>query len=402
MNNLSPKVWSKDFILIFISNFLVFLCYYMLVPILQLYFRDSLGYGESMAGIIVASFTIASLTIRPISGFIVDKFARKPLYLLCYALFTFAMGGYALASSLTLIIMLRVMHGYGFGLNTVGGLTYAIDVLPSERRGEGIGYFGVAYSVAMAVGPLFGIMLRDLAAESPTFTFDHIFLIAFALGLLGMVLILFIKPVPKIEKGEGAAPQKLSLGRFILLRGLPCVLIIVFSGYGYGAVSNFVAGYAKDVAWEGANAGYFFFVLASGIVVARILSAKMINRGEVLKATYVGGGLVVASYILFLICSNAYIFYSLALLFGLGFGYFGSSFQTMLVNMAEPTQRGTASATYYTFWDMGIGLGIATGGFMLDAFDFQALLILCVALVVVSLIYFRFVSDRYYTANKLS
>ncbi len=70
--------------------------------------------------------------------------------------------------------------------------------------------------------------------------------------------------------------------------------------------------------------------------------------------------------------------------------------------MAEPSQRGAATATYYTFWDMGIGLGIATGGFMLDAFDFQALLILCVSLVVVSLIYFRVVSDKYYTTNKLS
>ncbi len=399
----TSKVWSKDFILIFISNFLVFLCYYMLVPILQLYFSDTLGYGESMAGIIVASFTIASLTIRPISGFIVDKFNRKPLYLLCYGLFTLAMGGYAMASSLTLIILLRVMHGYGFGLNTVGGLTYAIDVLPAERRGEGIGYFGVAYSVAMAVGPLFGIELRDFAMTHDWFSFEDIFLIAFGIGCLGLLLILPIKPVYNADKkSANSAPQKMSVGRFILLRGLPCVLIIVLTGYGYGAISNFVARYAKDASFVGANAGYFFFVLASGIVVARILSAKMINRGGVLKATYVGGALVVASYALFLICTNAIIFYTLALLFGLGFGYFGSSFQTMLVTLAEPTQRGTASATYYTFWDMGIGIGIATGGFMLEAFDFQALLILCVSLVVVSLIYFRLVSDKYYASHKLS
>ncbi|MFR9649534.1 MAG: MFS transporter [Rikenellaceae bacterium] len=396
MNSLNEKVWSKDFILIFISNFLVFFCYYMLLPILPRYIMASFQGGESMVGIIVGCFTIASLSIRPISGFIVDKFSRKPLYFICYALFAAAMGGYILASSVVMFIILRIVHGYGFGLNTVGGLTYAIDVLPNSRRGEGIGYFGVAYSVAMAVGPLAGNMLYKAGVS-----FENIFIISFVLGCLGLVSILPIKPI-KIEKKpeEKAKKDKITFGRFILLKGLPCVAIIALTGYGYGAVSTFVTQYTEQSAF-GADVGYFFFILASGIVAARIFSAKMINRGEVLKSTYIGGAFVLTSYLLFLICNNSYVFYLLAALFGIGFGYFGSSFQAMLVNLAEPTQRGTASATYYTFWDMGIGIGTVTGGMVLEASSFQTLFILCISLVAIALIYFRVVSDRYYKSNKL-
>ncbi len=393
MNEQHTTLWNKDFILVFISNFLVFLCYYMLVPVLPRYIMESMGMGESMVGFIVGAFTIASLSIRPISGFIVDKFSRKPLYLLCYALFAAAMGGYILTSSVVIFIALRIIHGYGFGLNTVGGLTYAIDVLPADRRGAGISYFGVAYSVAMAVGPMLGNMMYLQGVS-----FENIFIIIFAVGCLGLLTVLPIKPVEKIESAKA---EKVTVGRFILLRGLPCVAIIALTGYGYGVVSNFIALYSREVSFD-ANVGYFFFILASGIVLARIFSAKMINRGEVLKAVYVGGACVVASYAIFLTCSNAYMFYILAALFGVGFGYLGASFQAILVNLAEPTQRGTASATYYTFWDMGIGVGTVTGGVVLEMFDFQILLALCAALVVLALLYFRFVSDGYYRKNKLS
>ncbi len=390
------QLWNRDFILVFISNFLVFLCYYMLVPVLPRYIMESLGQGESMVGLIIGAFTIASLSIRPISGFIVDKFSRKPLYIICYALFAGAMGGYILVSSVAMFIALRVIHGYGFGLNTVGGLTYAIDVLPADKRGAGISYFGVAYSVAMAIGPMLGNMMYKQAVP-----FETIFIIIFAVGALGLLVSLPISPVKSVKSADAdVKPKSLSLGRFILLRGLPCVAIIALTGYGYGAVSNFIALYPKEVDFD-VNVGYFFFILASGIVLARIFSAKMINRGEVLKATYIGGACVVASYALFLTCANSLMFYTLAALFGVGFGYFGASFQSMLVNLADASQRGTASATYYTFWDMGIGVGTVTGGVVLECFDFQALLLLCAGLVVLSLVYFRFVSDRYYRANKL-
>ena len=61
-------------------------------------------------------------------------------------------GGYLIAGSLTLFIMFRIIHGVSFGMVTVGGNTVVIDIMPSSRRGEGLGYYGLTNNTAMSIG----------------------------------------------------------------------------------------------------------------------------------------------------------------------------------------------------------------------------------------------------------
>ena len=64
------------------------------------------------------------------------------------------------ATALTLFIALRVVHGFAFGMVTVAGNTILIDILPSSRRGEGIGYYGLANNIAMSFGPMIGLFMQ--------------------------------------------------------------------------------------------------------------------------------------------------------------------------------------------------------------------------------------------------
>ena len=93
--------------------------------------------------------------------------------------------------------------------------------------------------------------------------------------------------------------------------------------------------------------------------------------------------------------------YFIAFFMGIGLGYFTPAFQTMLINLAEHNQRGTANATYFTFWDLGIGLGTAIGGLILEKFNFQYLYGICAGLLVLGLIYFVLVSASYFEKKKL-
>lgn len=172
-------LWTRDFILVFISNLMLFGSFYMLLPILPFYLVNNLNTTESVAGIVIALYTISALLIRPFSGFMVDKFARKPLYLICYACFCAVFAGYAVALTLTLFILLRIIHGFAFGMSSVSGNTLAVDIMPSARQGEGIGYFGMATSVAMALGPFLGLWLYG------KFSFQIIFIWALATSLIG-------------------------------------------------------------------------------------------------------------------------------------------------------------------------------------------------------------------------
>lgn len=386
-------LWTKDFILVFLSNLLLFFSFYMLIPVLPFYLTDNLGTNNSVAGIVLSLYTISALLIRPFSGFMVDMFARKPLYLICYGFFCIIFAGYVVAVTLTLFIILRILHGFAFGISTVSGNTIAVDIMTSERRGEGIGYFGMAANIAMAVGPVAGLWIQK------NYSFDALFLTAFFSSLIGFLTIVLIKPGRK-EQTVPDQKQAISLDRFILVRAIPCVVLLFIAGIGYGSVLNYVGLYTEITSFN-SNAGIFFILISIGIVLARILSAKTINKGKIVAMIYVGSSALILSFFLFAFCKSSIMLYIVAFLLGIGFGYFAPAFQTMLINLAEHNQRGTANATYFTFWDLGIGLGTAAGGMIIENLNFQWLYGISAGLLVLGLIYFMIISASYFEKKKL-
>ncbi|MCD7898698.1 MAG: MFS transporter [Bacteroides sp.] len=388
-----PPLWTRDFILVFISNLLLFFSFYMLIPVLPFYVMENLGASGSIAGIVLALYTISALLIRPFSGFMVDMFSRKPLYLICYGFFCIIFAGYVIGTTLFLFIILRILHGFAFGISTVSGSTVAVDIMTSERRGEGIGYFGMAANIAMAVGPVTGLWIHQ------HYSFDVLFLASFFSSLIGFFTIVLIKPIKK-EHTQSGSRQTLSLDRFILVNALPCVGLLFIVGLGYGAVLNYIGLYSEIAQFE-SSAGFFFVILSIGIVLARILSAKSINKGKIVQMVKIGGIFLVLSFGLFVLCTNAIMLYLIAFLLGIGLGYINPAFQTMLINLAEHSQRGTANATYFTFWDLGIGIGTAVGGIIIDKLNFEWLYAISGVLLVIGVIYFSSLSASYFQKNKL-
>ena len=132
---MKDKLVTKNYIEILAANFLLYFGFYLLMPVLPFYLAEIFNSEKGTIGIILSCYTIAALCIRPFSGYLLDTFARKPLYLLAYFLFTAAFGGYLLAGTLTLFTFIRIFHGLAFGTVTVAGNTVVIDIMPSSRRG---------------------------------------------------------------------------------------------------------------------------------------------------------------------------------------------------------------------------------------------------------------------------
>ena len=155
------RLITPSYCFILSANFLLYFGFYLLMPVLPFYLTEVFDTGNAMIGIILSCYTMAALTIRPFSGYLLDTFARKPLYLLAFFVFTSIFAGYLLAGTLTLFTILRIVHGFAFGTVTVAGNTVVIDIMPSARRGEGLGYYGLANNMAMSVGPMVGLFLHD-------------------------------------------------------------------------------------------------------------------------------------------------------------------------------------------------------------------------------------------------
>ena len=148
---MKDRLVTPGYCFILAANFLLYFGFWLLIPVLPFYLSEIFNAGNSTIGIILSCYTVAALCIRPFSGYFLDSFARKPLYLLAYFIFMTMFAGYIIAGSLVLFILFRIIHGVSFGMVTVGGNTVVIDIMPSSRRGEGLGYYGLSNNIAMAV-----------------------------------------------------------------------------------------------------------------------------------------------------------------------------------------------------------------------------------------------------------
>ena len=133
------RLITPSYCFILAANFLLYFGFWLLIPVLPFYLSEFFQTGNSTIGIVLSCYTVAALCIRPFSGYLLDTFARKPLYLFAYFIFMMMFGGYLIAGSLTLFIIFRIIHGISFGMVTVGGNTVVIDIMPSSRHPDLLG-----------------------------------------------------------------------------------------------------------------------------------------------------------------------------------------------------------------------------------------------------------------------
>ena len=397
---MKDKLVTSSYCFILAANFLLYFGFWLLIPVLPFYLSEVFSAGNSTIGIILSCYTVAALCIRPFSGYFLDSFARKPLYLMAYFIFMTMFAGYIIAGSLTLFIMFRIIQGVSFGMVTVGGNTVVIDIMPSSRRGEGLGYYGLSNNIAMAVGPMSGLFLHDAGMS-----FTTIFCCSLGSCMAGFVCASLVKTPykPPVRR------EPISLDRFILLKGIPAGISLLLLSIPYGMTTNYVAMYAKQIGIN-ATTGFFFTLMAIGMAISRIFSGKIVDRGKITQVISAGLYLVVFSFFLLSACvyliswNNmvcTIVFFSVALLLGVGFGIMFPAYNTLFVNLAPNSQRGTATSTYLTSWDVGIGIGMLTGGYIAEVSTFDKAYLFGACLTIVSMLYFNGKVAPNYHKNKL-
>ena len=397
---MKDKLVTSSYYFILAANFLLYFGFWLLIPVLPFYLSEVFSAGNSTIGIILSCYTVAALCIRPFSGYFLDSFARKPLYLMAYFIFMTMFAGYIIAGSLTLFIMFRIIQGVSFGMVTVGGNTVVIDIMPSSRRGEGLGYYGLSNNIAMAVGPMSGLFLHDAGMS-----FTTIFCCSLGSCIAGFVCASLVKTPykPPVRR------EPISLDRFILLKGIPAGISLLLLSIPYGMTTNYVAMYAKQIGIN-ATTGFFFTFMAIGMAISRIFSGKIVDRGKITQVISAGLYLVVFSFFLLSACvyliswNNmvcTIVFFSVALLLGVGFGIMFPAYNTLFVNLAPNSQRGTATSTYLTSWDVGIGIGMLTGGYIAEVSSFDKAYLFGACLTIVSMLYFNGKVAPNYHKNKL-
>lgn len=363
------------------ANFSLFFAFYVLTPLLPLYLSEEFHATKDVIGLVLSGYTITALFVRPFSGYVVDTFNRKRVLMVCYAFFFIFFAGYLAASSLLLFCIVRTLHGGPFGALTVANSTMAIDVLPSSRRNEGIGYYGLSNNLAMAIAPTIGIYLYRY-----THSFDLLFWVALLVAGFGLAVDGTIKSEKPRMKSEESR-SSLSLDRFFLLRGWLLGANMVFFGFCFGVLSNYLAIYSKEQMGIEGGTGTWFMLCSIGLILSRLQGGKALREGRLTHNAGEGMLISLLGYTLFVLMptigSNplftlhasqiAYIgYYGSALLIGLGNGHMWPAFQNMMISVGTHQQRGTANSTILVSWDIGMGLGILLGGIVAELLGYSA------------------------------
>ena len=360
------KLWNRNYCRVMAANFALFFAFYLLTPLLPLYLVERFDATKDIVGLVLSGYTLTALLARPFSGFLVDTFPRKRVLMWCFFLFFLCFGGYLGASSLLLFTIVRTLHGAPFGALTVANSTVAIDVLPSSRRNEGIGYYGLSNNLAMAIAPTIAIYLYRL-----TDNFQLLFWVALVIAGLGMAVDNGIT-LPAQKRPSEQSKRLCSLDRFFLLRGWLLAINMAFFGFCFGVVSNYLAIYSRDVMGITGGTGTWFLLLAGGLMASRLQGARALREGRLVQNAAEGICLSCIAYVLFVTCPNSVGYYGSALLLGFGNGHMWPAFLNMIISIARHNERGTANSTLLISWDVGIGLGVLAGGFVAEHLGYTA------------------------------
>lgn len=384
------KIWNKNFILLTASNFLMCLTYYSLIAALPVYIADNLGADKSMIGLVLAAYTIASVLIRPFSGFALDKYGRKIVFLISLVLYSIFFGGYFIAVTIVLMTILRFVHGLSWGVTTISASTLAVDIIPINKRGEGMGYFGVSTTLGIAVGPLLGLLFWH------RWGYNGLFISTMISSFAALLCAWFIRyPKMRFRKEKIHFSWRNLFEKHAVLPSVN--LMIIMSTY--GGLLSFIAIYAHEIGIK--NSSGFFLLFALGIGISRFTSGKVFDKKGPCRILTICLSLLIIGYPLLAFVQNIFGFYSAALVLGFGIGVVFPIFQTMVNNLAVPERRGAANSTLYTFLDIGMSIGMMLMGFISHHTSISFGLLVWTAVCTAGLIYFIFFTLPHYEKYKL-
>ena len=359
----TEKLWSANYFKVMFANFTMSFAFYLLAPLLSLYLSERFGAAKDTIGLVLSGYAVTALLVRPFSGYLADSFPRKKVLLISFFLYVIFFGGYLMAGSILAFAIVRTLHGGPFGAASVANSTMAIDVLPSSRRTEGIGFYGISNNISTALAPSVG-----LAIYQWTGNFDILFWIAIIISFLGLCADASIE----VRDRQLIQDKKvLSLDRFFLTKGWTIFVNASIFGLCFGVITNYLAIYSKEEMGMTGGTGIFFLLFALGLIAARLSSVRSFRQGKIVSNAAYGVIFASLGYLLFVACPNAVGYYGAPLLIGWGNGHFWPSFQNMIINVANKNERGTANSTLLTAWDLGLGIGILLGGFLTENISYR-------------------------------
>jgi MFS family permease len=358
--------YSVSFFLTMLNNFLLFASMHLLMVPLPLYV-ERIGGGPSQVGLVMGTFAVAAILVRPYVGRLVDRLGGKPSLLIGSLIFAIGPLLYIVSRSVPALLVARFFHGFGISASSTAFIAIIAALAPTGRRGEAIGLSAAAMPVALMIAPAIGASLLESWGFVPLFVLSAF---VAALSLLTAFFIIEPRSVdrndPSGEEGEGAFFPVLCLPSVWVPSGAMAVLAVT-----YGSILTFLALFTIQ---QGiVNPGLFFTAYGLTVIAAQILAGRVsdwVGRHRVIVPAMV---LLTLAFPVLALVRSLPLLLGGAVLYGLGFGSARVNLNAWMVDRVPASIRGMAMSIAYGSFDLGVGVGSYLLGWVAQIWGYQVM-----------------------------
>ncbi|NLO96893.1 MAG: MFS transporter [Peptococcaceae bacterium] len=371
------RLWTKEFSLIIGINLLAYIVTYILMTTMPLFIQE-LGGNKVMAGLTSSLFTLGGFIARPWVGSLLDSKGRKKILLLGSFLLFIPITGYCVINSTHFLLALRVIQGLAFSAVSTATLTIAADLIPSVRRYEGIGYFGVSNAAAMAIGPALGLYYIEYFDYRSLYTISALLVIV----IVGMGL-----GVRNRHPNKKQLPAKRKPVVFEKTALWPSTIYFLIS-LTAAVIVTFIPTYIISKKIE--NVGLFYVVYALLLLLTRPTTGRIADRMGPSKVILPGMLFITASFLLLFKAPSLPMFLWAAAFYGLGMGSVLPALNTLVIIFAPADRRGAANATFLAANDIGSALGAVMWGIVAQKMGLSYLYLFSPLFIVFAILVYLF------------
>jgi MFS family permease len=354
---------------IFAVTFLGLIAVGSVLPVLPRYVHGPLDSTDLAVGIVIGSYAVTGLLLRPVAGRFADTRGRRPTVVIGALLVSLSGLLYLPHLGIPGLILARLVLGAGEGAVYTAGSAWIVDMAPPQRRGRILGLYGLAVWGGLSVGPLLGEVLLNAAS------YEAVWICAAVLPLIGAAIALRVpdpfQPLTHAEPHPLIAPEAVRPGFAIALASVGyatlaafIVLLLESRGIGHGAT--------------------VFAAFAAMIVLARVLAGHLPDRYGPAPVA-IGAVLIEAGGLLLIALSHSL---PLALIGGMamggGFSLLNPSLMLIAVGRVSQEARGAAMGTYTAFFDAGVGVGAPLAGLTAALTSYEGAFVLAAVVAVFS------------------
>jgi MFS family permease len=411
-DNKPDKIFTLNFVLLFAGNLIVVSTYFLLMTTMALYALNTFHTDSAVAGITASIFLVGGVLGRIVTGRYSKRFSLKALTIVALIVQLVAcMLYFADSLGVGFLIVVRLVHGFSFGISNTTIPAMAVEDLPSSRLGEGTGYFMLSNSLGVGIGPMMSILLV-MGVD-----YQVLFQICTMMAVVALAVSLGVKyssaPPSACEQpeannsvaqdGEGAegaegavasSSKFKSFMRSVIDTSTFRISVFMFLvALSYSSVNSFVSSYAASIGLS-AYAPFVFVVYSVVLILSRLFTGKLMDRFGENCVLYPSIASMALGLVIVSMAHSPLPLLAVGAFSATGFGTCMSVGQAVVTRETRSGNTALAISTFFLLCDGGCGVGPFFLGFVVDALGYRAMYVVCACIAIVAVAYYHWCHGR--------